>query len=76
MQTRRKESSRVRKHSADPNHTLLLRKFVRPENTRDTIEDEQAKRELRERQQQKGSKDELGSKQLASHEDDGGHDNA
>jgi 4-azaleucine resistance transporter AzlC len=68
--------SRVRKHSADPNHTLLLRKFVRPENTRDTIEDEQAKRELRERQQQKGSKDELGSKQLASHEDDGGHDNA
>lgn len=68
--------SRVRKHSADPGHSLLLRKFVRPENTRDTIEDEQAKREFRERQeQQAATSDNTADAQQVQHKD-GGHLNA
>lgn len=68
--------SQIRKHSADPNHTILLRKVVRPENTRDTIEDEQAKREFRERQQQRAGKDELSAEQQLADHEDGGHNNA
>lgn len=69
--------SRIRKHSDDPKHTLLLRKFVRPENTKDTIEDEQAKRELRELHQQRRLKNSEASKEeTADQRKDGGHTNA
>lgn len=73
--------NQIRKHSNDPTHTLLLRKFVRPENTKDTIEDEQAMREFREQQTARRMKKQQAEEPAAADQQpaqsaDGGHHNA
>ncbi len=38
--------NQVRKHSKHPNHTWILGRMIRPEKTRDTVEDSEAKKEF------------------------------